>query len=178
MNIRFDNKVVLVTGAAHGFGRAIAIGFAQRGGSVWICDILDAELKETQAMCEAVGGTCNANRVDVRNREEIFAFVTQAIEHDGRVDVVVNNAGGVLGQVGRPLEDISTEDWDSTPLLVVLQPEVFLQEIFQVPVLPRVEFLLVVLFPDLVLLKEGYHPEQVFHLALFPAALQLEVALA
>ncbi len=47
MNIEFGDKTVIVTGAAHGFGRAIALAFAQRGANVWACDKLADELAET-----------------------------------------------------------------------------------------------------------------------------------
>jgi 3-oxoacyl-[acyl-carrier protein] reductase len=110
MNIEFTNKVVLVTGAAHGFGRAVALAFAEHGARVWACDIQADELEETRKNCVAAGGHCTVRTVNIRDREAVFAFVDEI--HD-RVDILVNNAGGVLGQVGRPLEEISAEDWDS-----------------------------------------------------------------
>jgi 3-oxoacyl-[acyl-carrier protein] reductase len=67
MNIDFNGKTAIVTGAAHGFGRAIALAFAQRGASVWACDVVEDELFETQKLCAAVGGTCTARAVDVRD---------------------------------------------------------------------------------------------------------------
>ncbi|MFZ5919013.1 MAG: SDR family NAD(P)-dependent oxidoreductase [Chloroflexota bacterium] len=111
MNIRFDGKTVIVTGAAHGFGRAIALGFAGRGADVWACDVLADELAETRELCLASGGRCQVRAVDVTEREAVFAFVAGAAAPSGRVDVLVNNAGGVLGQVGRPLEEVSASDW-------------------------------------------------------------------
>jgi 3-oxoacyl-[acyl-carrier protein] reductase len=51
--------------------------------------------------------------VDVRDRRAVDAFVAEASEATGRVDILVNNAGGVLGQVGRPLEEVSVEDWQA-----------------------------------------------------------------
>ena len=47
MKIDFENKTIIVTGAAHGLGRAIAVGFAQRLGTVWACDIRGDELEQT-----------------------------------------------------------------------------------------------------------------------------------
>ncbi|MDE2637110.1 MAG: SDR family NAD(P)-dependent oxidoreductase [Chloroflexota bacterium] len=113
MNIQFAGKTAIVTGAAHGFGRAIALAFAQRGASVWACDLLADELEETRRLCVDAGGQCQVSRVDVRNRDQLFAFVDKILAADGAVQILVNNAGGVLGQVGRPLEEISEPDWDS-----------------------------------------------------------------
>lgn len=111
MNITFQHKTVIVTGAAHGFGRAIAVAFAERGGQVWACDILADELAETRYQCLAAGGWCEVRTVDITDRDAIFAFVTEAQAASGRVDILVNNAGGVRGQVGRPLEEITPLEW-------------------------------------------------------------------
>ncbi len=113
MNIRFEGKTAVVTGAAHGFGRAIALALAERGASVWACDVLGDELNETRRLCQGLDGNCSVKAVDVRERAAARGFVAEIAARDGSVDILVNNAGGVLGQVGRPLEDISEEDWDS-----------------------------------------------------------------
>lgn len=110
MQIDFAGQPVIVTGAAHGFGRAMCRAFAQRGALVWGCDIIAAELEETRALCEADGGQCEVRVVDVSQRDAVFAFTAEAAA-DGAIRVLVNNAGGVLGQVGRPLEAISPQDW-------------------------------------------------------------------
>ncbi len=111
MNLQFVGKTVIVTGAAHGFGRAIGIAFAGRGAHVCVCDLLDGELRETEALCRHAGGSCRAVIADVRDRSAVEACVKAAAETSGRVDILVNNAGGVLGQVGRPLEQITPEEW-------------------------------------------------------------------
>jgi len=113
MNVSFAGKTVLVTGAAHGFGRAICRAFAERGADVWACDVIDDELRETEHICCAAGGTCHGRRTDVRDRAAIDACVEEASAGSGRVDILVNNAGGVLGQVGRPLEEITSEEWQT-----------------------------------------------------------------
>jgi len=111
MEIEFHDKTVIVTGAAHGFGRAIALAFAERGACVWACDVLAGELADTRQLCLAAGGHCEVRTVDVTDRKAVFDFVAQASSRSGRVDILVNNAGGVLGQEGRPLEEVSAKDW-------------------------------------------------------------------
>ena len=111
MTLTFGGKTVIVTGAAHGFGRAISRAFAERGASVWACDVLEEELRETEQLCRSSGGLCHALTADVRDRGAVDACVAAASAASGRVDILVNNAGGVLGQVGRPLETITPEQW-------------------------------------------------------------------
>lgn len=108
MNIRFDEQTVIVTGAAHGFGREIARAFAGLGARVWACDILEDELRETMACCD---GGCHIRTVDVRDREAVFAFVSEVEAADGPVRVLVNNAGGVLNQTGKRAEDVTESEW-------------------------------------------------------------------
>ena len=112
MHIDFQGKSVIVTGAAHGFGRKIAIAFATHGARVWACDILTSELEQTRQFCIEKGGICEVRTVDVRAQSEIAAFVDEVIAEAGIVDILVNNAGGVLGQVGRPLEAVSVQEWN------------------------------------------------------------------
>jgi 3-oxoacyl-[acyl-carrier protein] reductase len=104
MLIEFPDKTVIITGAAHGFGRAMAVAFAQRGATVWGCDLLPDELAETQRLC---GDKAQMRVVDVSDRDTIRAFVAEA----GHADILINNAGGVLGYVGKPIEEVSPEEW-------------------------------------------------------------------
>lgn len=106
MNISFDGKVVVVTGAAHGFGRAISEAFASRGARVHACDVNAAGLEETVKLC---GKETTAHVLDVGSRTDVQALVPTF----GDVDILVNNAGGVRGQVGRPIEEISESDWQT-----------------------------------------------------------------
>ena len=106
MSHDFTGRTVIVTGAAHGFGRAISQTFAASGAKVWACDVLAAELAETERLC---GKACTTRVVDVRDKEAVERFVAEA----GAVHILVNNAGGVLGQVGRPLEEVTPSDWQA-----------------------------------------------------------------
>jgi 3-oxoacyl-[acyl-carrier protein] reductase len=109
MNIRFDGRSVAVTGAGHGIGRAIACAFAARGARVFACDMNEAALQVT-----ARTPRIETALLDITVRAEVRAWVA-SIEKvsGGALDVVVNNAGGVCGQPGRPIEQISDEDWDA-----------------------------------------------------------------
>lgn len=113
MKLDFSNKTVIVTGAAHGFGRAITLAFAQLGARVWGCDLIEQELADTEALAERAGSTCATRVVDVTDKSAVDAFVSDAAASAGGLDILINNAGGVLGQVGRPLEDITTREWQS-----------------------------------------------------------------
>jgi 3-oxoacyl-[acyl-carrier protein] reductase len=108
VNISFDNKVVIVTGAAHGFGRAIADAFIHRGAIVHACDINGPVLAATRV---ERGWTCATHALDVGDRAAVQRLVREIEAQNGDVAILVNNAGGVRGQVGRPIEEISREDW-------------------------------------------------------------------
>lgn len=112
MKVRFDDATVIVTGAAHGFGREIAHRFGALGARVWGCDILAGELEETKKGCE---GRCEVRVVDVTDRAGVESFVAEAEagSKTGAVSVLVNNAGGVLGQVGKPLEEVTPREWQA-----------------------------------------------------------------
>lgn len=107
MEIRFDNKVVAISGAGHGFGRCIAQTFAGLGARVFGCDLSAAELAET-----AKAGVTTAV-VDLTDRAAGAAWIA-GVERaaGGAVDILVNNSGGVAGQEPRPLEEVPDADWD------------------------------------------------------------------
>jgi len=111
MNIDLSGKTAIVTGAAHGFGRAITLALATHGADVWACDVLPTELLDTHQLAHAMGGACSARTVDVRDKNAVEKFVVAAAAATGHVHILVNNAGGVLGQIGRPLEDVAPEQW-------------------------------------------------------------------
>jgi 3-oxoacyl-[acyl-carrier protein] reductase len=111
MQDRFDGRVAIVTGAAHGIGRALALAFAELGARVIGCDILVEELRETIGLATAKGWACQACPLDVTNHTAALAMARETLAGFGHIDILVNNAGGVLGQTGQPLEAVSEADW-------------------------------------------------------------------
>ena len=102
MNLRLDGKVVAVSGAGHGLGQAIAESFAGLGARVFGCS----------PVAGTVAGTEMAV-VDLTDRAAGAAWIGDVEQATGAaVDVLVNNAGGVAGQVFRPIEEVADADWD------------------------------------------------------------------
>ena len=113
MNFDFTGKTAIITGAAHGFGRAISMALAEHGAHVWIVDVLEDELLETDRLCEELGARSEARVVDITNPDAVKALVDEILLSSDQVDILVNNAGGVLGQVGRPLETVTPAEWNA-----------------------------------------------------------------
>jgi 3-oxoacyl-[acyl-carrier protein] reductase len=107
------SKCAIVTGAAHGFGRAICVELAQHGAHVWALDIVGDELADTARLCVQAGGRCEARVVDITHVDAVQALVHDICRSHRQVDILVNNAGGVLGQVGQPLEAVTPAQWNA-----------------------------------------------------------------
>lgn len=102
-------KTALVTGAASGIGKATAIAFAERGADLFLCDLNEAGLKETEAMARALGRRAWIRRVDVSRRDEMEAFAREVHSQVEAVDILMNNAGVGLGA---SFQESLLEDWD------------------------------------------------------------------
>ncbi len=90
---RLDGKVALVTGASSGLGVAFARGLAEAGADVVLGARRAERLAETAKLVEGIGRRALVVPTDVSRQEDCQAMVDQAMEHLGRVDVLVNNAG-------------------------------------------------------------------------------------
>ena len=97
-----DGQVAIVTGAGSGFGRAIALELAALGARVTACGRRLEPLQETAAL--ASSGRVHAESCDIREEDHVAALVDGVLERHGKIDVLVNNAGG---QFLSPAEDIS-----------------------------------------------------------------------
>lgn len=100
-------KTAIITGAAQGIGKAIALQLAQDGFHPVLCDINEEMLNKTKRFFEDEGYRCTIYRVDVSNRQEVFNMVDEVVEKHGELDVMVANAG--ITQV-KPLIDITESD--------------------------------------------------------------------
>jgi 3-oxoacyl-[acyl-carrier protein] reductase len=95
MDLGLKGKVALVAGASQGMGRATALGFAREGARVSICARGEAVLDEAAAMIrKETGGEVMAMSADMSKAEDIKRFVNESAQRFGRLDIVVNNAGG------------------------------------------------------------------------------------
>lgn len=108
--MRFDQRAIYVTGAGHGIGRAIALRLATEKGAVAVSDIDAAAAAQVASEIIASGGTAFATTCDVTSRDAVEASIADAVGRLGKLDVLVNTAGGDWDEPA--LEEIPDELWD------------------------------------------------------------------
>jgi len=108
MDIR--NKVVVITGAGSGIGRASAIGFAKKGASLAISDIDQERIDETAEHLQQFDVKVHSTLLDVKDWKAWQSYRKAVIDHYGHVDVVLNNAGVTLGPY--TIEDVPIEKFE------------------------------------------------------------------
>ena len=89
----FSGRVCVITGAASGIGRGLALELAGRGSDLALCDVNEEGLEETARLAEARGRHVTRHVVDVADREAVHAFRDAVLRDHGRADAIVNNAG-------------------------------------------------------------------------------------
>jgi NAD(P)-dependent dehydrogenase (short-subunit alcohol dehydrogenase family) len=130
--MRFRDKVVMVTGAASGFGRAIAARFAEEGAKVVLGDVLEDEGRDVTAQVVASGGAARFVRLDVSSEAEWKNATETALADFGTIDVLVNNAG--ISGTAFP-DVLGIEAWHR--LMSVNATGAFLGTHFVVPIMQR-----------------------------------------
>ena len=106
------NKVVVITGAGSGVGRASARRFGEEGAAVVCADIDLDSVKETVAELETAGSQAVAERCDVSEDADVAAAVASAVGHFGRLDVMFNNVGIPTPRLGMSFEEHTLEDFE------------------------------------------------------------------
>jgi NAD(P)-dependent dehydrogenase (short-subunit alcohol dehydrogenase family) len=104
-----EGKVSLVTGAASGIGRAIALGYAREGATVVVSDVNPDGGRETVALIQQQGGDAIYIAADVSRADDCRGLVAQAALHYGRLDIACNNAG--IGGELAPTAEHADDDW-------------------------------------------------------------------
>ena len=112
--LRLDGKVAIVTGAGSsgpgiGNGKATSVMFAREGARVLVADAVEERVQETLAMIREEGGEAEAVRADVTSAEDCRRMVEAAVDHYGRLDILINNVG-ISGQ--GTVVDVTEEYWD------------------------------------------------------------------
>jgi 3alpha(or 20beta)-hydroxysteroid dehydrogenase len=110
MSSRFQDKVVVITGAAAGIGRAAALRLASEGASLLLVDLPGSAVQSCAAQIRDSGSKALAVEADVTQRSEVERYVSEAVKVYGRIDCFLNNAG-ILGKI-QPFLECSDEMFD------------------------------------------------------------------
>src|SRR3989337_32682 len=109
--LKLDGKIAVVTGAGRGLGQPMALALADAG-----CDIVAAartrpQIEETAEAVRARGRRCLAVPTDITDPASVQAMVDAAIAEFGRIAILLNNAGGATAGMGKPVHEITDEEW-------------------------------------------------------------------
>ena len=108
---RFNNQIVVITGAANGIGKACAERFAEEGAKVACLDLAEEQNQAVAASCRKLGTDALALRCDVTDKDSIQSVVDTILQKWGRIDILVASAGIYTGS---PLIEVSQEQWQRT----------------------------------------------------------------
>jgi 3-oxoacyl-[acyl-carrier protein] reductase len=109
---RFADRVAVVTGGGRGIGRAVCLRLAAEGARVVVADLDEALALEAAGSVRAAGGEAVAIPMDIADAASCEATVRAALDAFGALDVLVNNAGRLLGENRQTLETLDAAEWD------------------------------------------------------------------
>ncbi len=105
--VNFNNKVVIITGASEGIGRALSLKFAAQQAKVVIAARNETRLKELKREIETLGGSALLITTDVTDKDSCKNLIESTINAHGQIDVLVNNAGRTIWTPFEEIEDLS-----------------------------------------------------------------------
>lgn len=117
--MQLQSKLVAITGAGKGIGRAMAVTFAKKGANLALLDMNPADLDETRSLCTALGVRAERYLCNVSDEAQVVAACNSIVADFGRFDVLVNNAGItrdallVKAQEGKVVAKMSLEQWQA-----------------------------------------------------------------
>jgi len=127
--MEFKDKVILITGAASGIGKATALAFAQEGGIIAVSDIDENEGLQTVEELKKNGAQATFIKTNVANHIEVKALVDQVVSEFGRIDIAVNNAG-IAGHIAKTV-DSDIDHWEQ--VMAVNASSVFYGMKYEIP---------------------------------------------
>jgi 3-oxoacyl-[acyl-carrier protein] reductase len=113
VTMRLKDKVIIITGAGQGIGRAFALHFAQEGAIVFVADIQEEKATAVVQEIRTLGGQAEALKVDVSDFESVRAMAQQTIAAYGRIDVLINNAAIFSTIKMKPFDEITLSEWNA-----------------------------------------------------------------
>ncbi|MBE9170337.1 glucose 1-dehydrogenase [Pleurocapsales cyanobacterium LEGE 06147] len=130
-NGKFAGKVVLITGATSGIGEGTAYAFAREGAKVFFCGRRENLGRQVEAKIKEFGGEATYMKADVRQEEEVKAFVKACVGKYGRIDIAFNNAG--IESPPKMIAEMTLEDWQN--VVMTNQTGVFLSMKYEIPIM-------------------------------------------
>lgn len=108
---RFQNRLVMVTGAAGGLGRALALGFGGEGARLLLVDVTEPGLANTARLLKDIGAEASIHVVDLSDESAIKALGAEIVAHHKTLDVLINNAGLAYGEISQSFEALPMDRW-------------------------------------------------------------------